>query len=76
MNDEAIERAVRIMAKKEVRWFEDLLSCLLLALESGTRDEEAEKTLEDLIEIDPPEDPVVQKLYDTLLRKKHAEATR
>lgn len=70
MNDEAIERAVRIMAAKEVQWFEELLSSLVSALECGIRDEEAERTLEELIKIGPPEDPVVQKLYDTLLRKK------
>lgn len=69
MNDEAIERAVRIMAAKEVQWFEDLLSSLSLALENGIRDEDSEKALEEIIKIDPPEDPVVRKLYDTLLRK-------
>ena len=68
--DEAIERAIRIMAKKETQWFEELLSSLAMALQSGERDHEAETALEDLIRTDPPDDPVVQDLYLMLLRKK------
>lgn len=73
--DEAIERAVHIMARKEVQWFEELLSSLSLALENGIRDEGAETALEDIIKIDPPEDPVVRKLYDKLLRKGNVKKT-
>ena len=68
--DKAIERAVSIMAKREVQWFEELLSSLLLALQRGERDIDAETALRDLIRTDPPDDPMVQDLYITLLRNK------